>query len=779
LGERVWRIAATIAEGETRPILDAAARSLGATLDRWGRNPSLRRLLGGVQRDVLTSPGERVELAATLGVSAKLGSYARFYVDDEVVGEVPIGSANDVRIMTRAPEAGIHRVAVKVCNDKGEVVSEVIGHRLLLVANGRPVVLVHVGLFLSEPPDDSPSGSSPIEALHALLDAGFELVYFDIHEKNRDALIHKELLKQRLPRGAILVYSAEEEELRSLGVDFVGMFASTAIRRLRAKGVPVTAILTDRDEESERSRAEQVTVMAPSTAISRALAGEFGPETEQAAQFARDRKGSSPLDWRLDQTTESQLVEGNAFHAELDNEKARHRLFAAFEQAASTIHVQFYMVRPSDFAELLIVKLIQRARAGVKVRFMVDALYSDEEVLGRLNPLLLSLREEDNIEVLAVNPIESRKQVDVFRLKKRDHRKLVIIDGELAFVSGRNAGDEYFSGFNEVPVHDNTRHESIPWLDAHVEVSGPLVRQVQETFMRTWDRQGGAPIPPDRHVLPELEASGSAAGRLVVHRGLAETNGLAMYEAMFDVAEDHVYIVNDFPIVPALERAIYRLLARDVRVMLLTGSAATRRDDGTFFPAPLHRTLFEYMVKAKLEPLLQAGVEAYELVPPPSPMIVARGGRIRPYVHAKIVSVDGLVTSIGSANLDATASFWESEANIVVQDAKFASGVEATLQKLIDEGASPTCRRGCPMAGDALFLSFELLAGFGLRLSHGLGFFQLLHCLGLGFCEIVRHGHPDLEGAIDFHLFGAIDRLDVDDTGRLTTWQSPHPTRSS
>ena len=684
LGERVWRIAATIAEGETRPILDAAARSLGATLDRWGRNPSLRRLLGGVQRDVLTSPGERVELAATLGVSAKLGSYARFYIDDEVVGEVPIGSANEVRLMTRALEAGIHQVAVKVCNDKGEVVSEVIGHRLLQVASGRPVVLVYVGLFLSEPPDAPPPGSSTIEALHALVDAGFELVYFDIHEKNRDALIHEEILKQRLPPGAILVYSAEEEELRSLGVDFVGMFASTAIRRLRAKGVPVTAILADRDEESERSRAEQVTVMAPSTAISRALAGEFGPETEQAAQFARDRESSNPLDWRLDQTTESQLVEGNAFHAELDNEKARHRLFAAFEQAASTIHVQFYMVRPSDFAELLIVKLIQRARAGVKVRFMVDALYSDEEVLGRLNPLILSLREEDNIEVLAVNPIESRKQVDVFRLKKRDHRKLVIIDGELAFVSGRNAGDEYFSGFNEVPVHDNTRHESIPWLDAHVEVSGPLVRQVQETFMRTWDRQGGATIPPDRHVLPELEASGSAAGRLVVHRGLAETNGLAMYEAMFDVAEDHVYIVNDFPIVPALERAIYRLLARDVRVMLLTGSAAARRDDGTFFPAPLHRTLFEYMVKAKLEPLLQAGVEAYELVPPPSPMIVARGGRIRPYVHAKIVSVDGLVTSIGSANLDATASFWESEANIVVQDAKFASGVEATLQKLID-----------------------------------------------------------------------------------------------
>jgi phosphatidylserine/phosphatidylglycerophosphate/cardiolipin synthase-like enzyme len=675
LGERIRQIAATIAGEvdkrlvlgeESRSMLDAAARSLGASMERWGRNPSLRRLLGGVRRDVLTSPGEQVELSASLGVSAKLGTTARFYIDDAVVAEVPIGNSPEVRTMIRAPSPGIHRVGIKVCNDRGEVVSDVIGHRLLQVASGRPVVLVDAALFLPRLPDDPTPRT------------------LDIHEKNRDALIHEQVLNQRLPPGAILVYSAEEEELRSLGVDFVAMFASTAIRRLRAKGVPVTTILTERDEESEESRAERVTLMAPATALSRALAGDFSREIEQAAQLLRDRASTNPLDWRLDQTTESHLVQGNSFHAELDNGKARRRLFAAFDEADSTIHIQFYIVRPSAFAEHLIVKLIQRARAGVKVRFMIDALYSDEEVLGRINPLIQSLRAEDGIEVLAVNPIESHRQVDVSSLKKRDHRKLVIIDGKLAFVSGRNASDEYFYGFDEVPVHDNTRHERIPWLDAHVELSGPLVRDVQETFMHTWDRQGGAPIPPGQDVFPELAAAGSSAGRLVVHRGLAETNGLAMYEAMFDVAEDHVYIVNDFPFVPALERGIYRLLARDVSVKLLTGSATARREDGTFFPAPLHRTLFEYMVKGKLEPLLQAGVEMYEFVPPPSPVNVARGGHVRPYVHAKLVSVDGRVTSIGSANLDATASFWESEANIVVQDAEFASGVEATLQKLID-----------------------------------------------------------------------------------------------
>jgi phosphatidylserine/phosphatidylglycerophosphate/cardiolipin synthase-like enzyme len=693
LGERIRRIASTIAGGvdkrlaageDALPFFDAAARALGATMERWVRNPSLRRLLGGVQRDVLTSPGERVELSASLGVSAKLGTTARFYVDDAVVGEMLIGSGADVRTVIEAPGPGIHRVGVKVCNDKGEVVSDLIGHRLLQVASGRPVVLVDAALILPRPLNDPAPTPSPVEALRALIDEGFELVYFDVHEKNRDSLIYEAVLNQRLPPAAILVYSAEEEELRGLGVDFVRMFAATAIRRLRAKGVPVTTILTSHRKVSEEQRAEQVSVMTPAAVFRRAAAGGFSVELEQAAKLLRDRATTDPLNWRLDQTTGSHLVLGNSFFAELDNGKARQRLFSAFEEANSTIHIQFYIVRPSSFAEHLIVKLIQRARAGVKVRFMVDALYSDEEVLGRLNPLIASLKEEHNIEVLAVNPIESHKQVDVSNLKQRDHRKLIIIDGKRAFVSGRNASDEYFSGFDEVPVHDNTRHERIPWLDAHVEVSGPLVREVQRTFMHIWDRQGGAEIPATQEVLPTIAPVGSAAGRLVVHRGLADTHGLAMYEAMFDLAEDHVYIVNDFPIVPALERAIYSLLARDVSVKLLTGNATARRNDGTFFPAPMHRTLFEYMVKAKLEPLLQAGVQVYEFVPPPSPMIVARGGRIRPYVHAKLVSVDGLVTSIGSANLDATASFWESEANVVVQDAEFATEVEATVQKLID-----------------------------------------------------------------------------------------------
>ncbi|NNE17114.1 MAG: hypothetical protein HKN10_01435, partial [Myxococcales bacterium] len=105
LAERIRRIASTIAgevdkrlpvSDQSPSMLEAAASSLGTTMERWGRNPGLRRILGGVQRDEVTSPGEPVELSAHLGVSAKLGTIARFYIDDAVAAEVPIGSGAEV-----------------------------------------------------------------------------------------------------------------------------------------------------------------------------------------------------------------------------------------------------------------------------------------------------------------------------------------------------------------------------------------------------------------------------------------------------------------------------------------------------------------------------------------------------------------------------------------------------------------------------------------------------------------------------------------------------------
>jgi len=667
LRDRVRRIAGRLLDAADGTALESAARAFETRLERFA--PRFEGVLGAVQRDVLVRPGEAVVVSASLGISR--AARARFLCRDEVLAEVAVRDAREVYAQVVAPEQpGLYPLRVELQGEDGRVLGELAGRRLLQVVGDAPVYLVDASLVLSR--DDAAR-----RALRALGRTDCTLVYVDLHERNRYAALLDACEVADLPAGATLVHTAED--LRRVGMRFVELFGVAVLRRLRARGIPVTAIVTVRDRDSEQTRVEAVRVLTPDAALRHVRSDAFDVDRAQAQALLAERDATDRLTWLLDRTTGSRRVDGNAFALELDNHRARRALFEALEEARERIDMQVFILRASRFAEELIVHLIRRARAGVQVRFMVDALYSEQEVLGRLNASMRSLSEEPNIEVVAVNPIPSRKDLSFTELKRRDHRKLVILDGERAFVSGRNAANEYYFGFDEVPVHDHTRHERIPWLDAHVELRGPLVAEVQRSFSSTWEEQGGAAAP----VPPTPAAAGDAAGRLVVHHGLADTYGLAMYEAMFDAARSHAYIVNDYPFVDPIERAIYRMVARGVRVRILTGSANARRADGTFFPAGVHRTLFEYMVKAKLEPLIRAGVEVFELVPPPSPMIVSRGGVVRPYVHAKMVSIDGAATSVGSANLDATASYWESEANVVVQDAEFASAAESALEGLL------------------------------------------------------------------------------------------------
>ena len=81
--------------------------------------------------------------------------------------------------------------------------------------------------------------------------------------------------------------------------------------------------------------------------------------------------------------------------------------------------------------------------------------------------------------------------------------------------------------------------------------------------------------------------------------------------------------------------------------------------------------------------LIRGGAEVYEYATPPLPEIVTTGGVVRPYVHAKVMSADGRVASIGSANLDATASYWEHEISVVIEDPAVVGCLERTIEGLV------------------------------------------------------------------------------------------------
>ncbi len=650
---------------------EAVARQVAESLARWQGSASVRRFLGvPAGHDRIGAAGEPVWLEARVGPVVQRGAAAvRFVLDGQPLGTSGLSESGGGGVDVRVLEPGVHSVQLEPLTATGAslgppgVAGEV---RVHIVSTG-PVVGVDAEMVLESDPES-------IDTIRRLAVEGVQVFYFDLDPTDRAVAIRAAVVGLGLPDGAVLTHPEAEEDIEPGNTDFSRVFGLTTVRRLRANGVPVVAGL----------RAQTSPPAAPSVPVFRPdeVTAEVIVRLHQDAQAFEERKvRTDPLTWRLDEATNTRLVAGNSVAAEFDNRLARERLFELVEGAERSIHLQTYIFNEGQVANALVVRLVQQARAGVAVRVIVDALYSGEQVLGRKNPLLESLSLEDNVEVVVGSPIGFGRSLDSVTLKQRDHRKLLIVDGQTGFVTGRNISDAYYRGFDETPIHHHTTHEHIPWLDAHVEATGPVVDALEATFTEAWLSYGGT---EHQDLTPCASAStGSCAARLVVHNGLVDANGMLQYEAMLDGARDHVYIVNDFPIVPSLASAMQRALARGVRLVLLTGNAVARRADGSFFPGPVYRELFDHMVKQRLEPLIRSGAQVFEYVVPPEPMIVPQGGVVRPYVHAKVMSCDGRAASIGSANLDATASYWEHEANLVVQDEGFTNDLEQQIESMI------------------------------------------------------------------------------------------------
>ncbi len=636
-------------------------------------------------RHQLVAPGEQVELGVELdAILAVAARTARFHVGSETLGPVPVLEDRAARVTFRPKEAGVLTWWYEVLDDKGKVLDGGPEHqRIVHVVGGSPVAAVLGDVVLEAP-------APTLDGIRALATRGWELVYLDATVRDRTRDILEAVRAKGLPEGAVLVHSSKDLEFSTLSVDFRHVLALLTVRRARAAGVPLVLVVgVPKWIQRAMDQGEILAVDPAALQDERSPGGVVARAEELARELVAARARTDAYTWRLDRMTRTRIVPGNLCRVEFDNRRARAAVFRAIERARETIHLQFYIFKGCRFTRELARRLITKARAGVRVRLMVDAIYSAPELLGPARALLGGLEREPNLSVLPVDPITAASEIEALRLKQRDHRKLIIVDGEVAFVGGRNAGDEYYSGFDEVPVFDWTDAEEIPWLDAHVEVRGPLVAKVQAGFVRTWLRNRGPAIPSGdlglaRHDPDEAWAPGSSSARFVVHEGIEDANALAAYEAIIDSARERVYVVNDFPVVASLAAALRRAAARGVVVRFLTGNGNARRSDGTLFKGPLPRELFEYVTKQRFGELMLRGVEVYEYSTPVLPNILTRGGTIRPYVHAKVLTADGRIASIGSANLDATAGYWERETIVVVQDPEFVASVDSALTTMFE-----------------------------------------------------------------------------------------------
>ena len=369
--------------------------------------------------------------------------------------------------------------------------------------------------------------------------------------------------------------------------------------------------------------------------------------------------------------------EGNRIELELDNATARGWLLDAINGSTKTLNLQVYMAMDDDVGGPVEAALAAAGARGVTVRVLIDSLHGLHGSLGVTNPLLARLSARPGVELRTLRPITELPSL--MELKQRDHRKLVIADGRIALLGGRNLSHEYYTAFAEVELTPESMWREVPWLDAGARVEGPAVAALSSSFIDAWTEAGGAAFE-----IASPAPAGVSAARVVVHRGLRDARTLEAYLELIETAQSHVYAVNGFPLVLELQHALLRALGRGIRVRALIGHL-TPTYGGRPFSGPWAsaRTAATELVHSRMDPVIAAGGEVYLFARHHISGWAPDLGVVHPHVHAKAMSADGVRCAVGSANMDITSSYWESELLLVVEEPARARAFEAQIDTLI------------------------------------------------------------------------------------------------
>jgi len=442
-----------------------------------------------------------------------------------------------------------------------------------------------------------------------------------------------------------------------------GVRLARVAAHMRAAGFPVVAIVY---RGAERPAAHGVAAL-------------LVHEIATAAPLPAARLGGRrmALAQRLEAMTAAPVIAGNRVDIELDNVKARRWLLEAIAAASRRIHLQVYAAADDDVGRQVEAALMHAAGRGVTVRLLIDSLHGQHGSLGESNPLLERLGSQPGIELRVSQPITGMPSL--LDIKQRDHRKLVVVDNQIALLGGRNLAHEYYSGFDEVPLTPQSMWREVPWLDAGARVEGPAVAALERAFLNAWTDQGGSAFD-----VADTAPAGGAPARVVIHRGLRDAATLEAYLAIIETAQSQLHVVCGFPLILEIQHALLRALRRGVRVSTLFGQL-TPTHGGTRFEGPWAsaRTAGTALVHSRMDALVAAGADGYLFTVSPRPAWAAELGAVQSHVHAKAMSADGRVCAVGSANMDITGGYWESELLLVVEDASIVGAFDARVAELI------------------------------------------------------------------------------------------------
>lgn len=331
---------------------------------------------------------------------------------------------------------------------------------------------------------------------------------------------------------------------------------------------------------------------------------------------------------------------GNRFRLMDSSEQYFERLIEAIDAARSCVLLEMYLVESGAVAARFIEAFVRAAGRGVGVWIVLDGFGS----MGLRRPDRERLRDA-GVELRFYNLVSLRKKLHNFL---RDHRKLMIVDGQVAFIGGVGLTDEF----------GMAGPAGTPWRDLVVEIAGPVVSDWQQAFARTWQRTGSAlPLPAP---INDPLGGETALGRVVLSEAWYRSALANAVARRIGVANRRAWIMSAY-FVPSrrFRKALRRAARRGVDVRLVV-------------PGPLtDHPWVRHAARRFYGKLLRNGVRIFEYQP-----------RV---LHAKMTICDDWV-SVGSSNLDRWSFKWNLEANQEIEDRGFADAAAAVFVK--DCGAS-------------------------------------------------------------------------------------------
>ncbi len=324
-------------------------------------------------------------------------------------------------------------------------------------------------------------------------------------------------------------------------------------------------------------------------------------------------------------TSSAVLTKKNEVEVLTNGNEAFPAFLEAMKNARHHIHIDMYILEEDNIGHTIIQLLINKAREGVEVRLSYDAVGS------RLSKKNIRQLKQNGVPVYPFMPVRSPALTS--KINYRNHRKIIVVDGEIGFVGGMNLADRY----------TNTGKEKSFWRDTHARIRGEAVWSLQLQFMLTWRFVSGEELLGDTAYFPQIEEEGNHLVQ-IVESGPDTPWSNIMKGIFMAIANAREYVLIQTPyFIPNEEvlRAIESAALSGVMVKIM-------------IPAKGDSRIAQAASYSYIRPMLEAGAEVY---------LYQLG-----MLHAKTLVIDGAMCCIGTANMDYRSFDLNFEINAFIYD---------------------------------------------------------------------------------------------------------------